>query len=345
MRQRLTMVCAAWLAGSGCGEGGTTGPAQPGDGGTLARQFEQLADSVADVGDSTTSNVLQHAAAIVRLTGHASPVVITIDGRAQSFLAVAEQLDFPSLRCSWPGDTGVAPPPIDTIGPVPPGPDTLTVDSVISLGVMRDSVGETPPDPGSGGCTVDGTTSMRTFIAWEPERMAQVVRIVADVGRNDVEARVPDVMNELPTVSGDSAGGGGSGFGGTPGFFGQYLVRELGSWYTVEGSQSNAQDGGSGPCTERQATFDWAEFNCEAAGFRFEFDMRVEPLRYEALAQWAPGSGPAPDLAEGSHTLAMVPSAVDGVRLTVAAWTPPPPLPPPGPGPDPIPVDSAQGGR
>jgi hypothetical protein len=239
----------------------------------------------------------------------------------------------------------VAPPPVDTIGPIPPGPDTLTVDSLVGLGVTRDSIGETPPDSGDGGgCTVDGTTSMRTFIAWEPERMAQVVRLVADAGRNEVEATVPDVMNELPTVSGDSAGSGGGSFGGTPGFFGQYLVREIGSWYTVEGSQSNAQEGRTGPCTEPKATFDWAEFDCEATGFRFEFDMRVEPLRYEALALWAPGSGPAPNLAEGSHDLVLASSAVDGVRLTVAAWTPPPPVPP-GPGPDPVPVDSVLVGR
>jgi hypothetical protein len=354
-RTFLVMASAAWLGALGCGGDGMTAPPPGGDGQSLARQFEVLADSVAGAGDSTTSNVLGHAAEIVRLTGHATPVTITIDGDARSFLAVAEQLDFPNLQCSWPGDSGVAPPG-DTIVVLPPdNPDSSVIDSAIGLGVMGDSAGGSG---GSGDCTAVGTTSMRTFIAWEPERMAEVVRLVADVGSNAVGSSVPDVMNELPTTPepGDTAGGGGGiGPPGSPGFFGEYLVRDIGSWYSVEGSQSNDLEHSGGACTADRATFDWAEFHCESARFRFELDMRVEPLRYETLALSAPGSGPPPNLAEGSHTIALGSSAVDGVRLTVAAWTPPPgpplplpplPLPPPGPGPEPMPpVDSVTAGR
>jgi hypothetical protein len=346
-RTFLVMASAAWLGALGCGGDGTTAPPPGGDGQSLARQFEALADSVAGVGDSTTSNVLDHAAEIVRLTGHATAVTITIDGAARSFLAVAEQLDFPNLQCSWPGDSGVPPPGDTTVVPPPPNPDSSVVDSVIGLGVTADSAGGSPPGSGGSGspgeCTVVGTTSMRTFIAWAPERMAEVVRLVADVGSSGVDSSVPDVMNELPTrpEPSDTAGGGGViGPAGSPGFFGEYLVRDIGSWYSVEGSQSNDLEGSGGACTAPRATFDWAEFDCEAARFRFELDMRVEPLRYELLALWAPGSGPPPNLAEGRHTIALASSAVDGVRLRVAAWTPPP-----GPGPDPVPVDSVPLGR
>ena len=72
-------------------------------------------------------------------------------------------------------------------------------------------------------------------------------------------------------------------------------------------------------CTADRATFDWAEFSCDAARFRFEFTMRVEPLRYEPLT----GVVDSPDSPEGSHELALGPRSVDGVRLTVVAWTPP----------------------
>jgi len=66
--------------------------------------------------------------------------------------------------------------------------------------------------------------------------------------------------------------------------------------------------------------------------------MRVEPLRYEPLTQVA-RSHPAAGSAEGSHSLQMEPSTVDGVKLTVVAWTPPPL--PPVPWPQPMPPDSS----
>jgi hypothetical protein len=338
------MLGAALLGALGCGDGGT-GPAGDGDGNRLASQFEHLADSVDDAGYSPTAEALRHAAEIVRLTGHATPVTLTIDGASRSFLAVAEQLDFPNLQCSWPGDSGVAPPgdtvvvqPPDSGGGTPSGAVFTAMDSLVS-----------PPAPGSPGeCTEVGTYSMRTLIAWEPDHMAEVVRIVADVGSNGVGTGVPDVMTGLPTnvsasepgptastlLPNDSAGGGG-GSGGYPGFMGEYLVRELGSWYAVEGSQTNALEGSGAACTSDRASFDWAEFSCEAARFRFEFTMRVEPLRYVWPSEPIAEGEPSPDQPEGTHTLAMAATSVDGARLSVVAWTPPP-LPVPGP----LPPDS-----
>ena len=332
------MVGGTLLAALGCGDSGT-GPVDDSDGKRLASQFERLADSVDGAGYSPTAEALRHAAEIVRLTGHATPVTLTIDGASRCFLSVAEQLDFPNLQCSWPADSGIAQPgdtvvvpPADSGGGTSSGGTVTAMDSVVN-----------PPVPGSPGeCTEVGTYSMRTLIAWEPNDMTEVVRIVADVGSNGVEIHTPDVMTGLPTntsagetdpgvppsAPNDSTGGGG-GSGGYPGFMGEYLVRELGSWFAVEGSETNALEDSGGACTSDRVSFDWAEFDCEAARFRFEFTMRVEPLRVVGLPQPVPEMESSPDQPEGSHTLAMAAMSVDRARLSVVAWTPPP-LPVPG---------------
>ena len=327
----LSIAVSASLA-LGCGDGGIGPGPDEGDGQRLGAQFERLADSVDAGGYSPAGEALRHAAEIVRLTGHATPVSVSIDGTPRSFLAVAEQIDFPNLVCSWPSDSGVVYPggggggtPGDTVD-LPPSPE--------------------PPQPPE--CDVEGTFSMRTLIAWEPERMAEVVRIVAHIGNGEVEEGVPDVMTGLPTngasdnrppnpLPPDSGSGSGGEPGGFPGFMGEYLVREVGSWYAVEGSQANALEEITGTCTDDRATIDWAEFDCEAAKLRFEFSMTVEPVNWERLT----GVATIPSQPEGSHPLAMASSGVDGVRLTWVAWTPPPvPEPWPGPGPDPVPGDS-----
>ena len=58
----------------------------------------------------------------------------------------------------------------------------------------------------------------------------------------------------------------------------------------MEGSQSNDLTGSSGACTDDAATFDWARFSCRTSRFRFEFAMRVEPLRFDPLPD--PSGGP-----------------------------------------------------
>jgi hypothetical protein len=86
-------------------------------------------------------------------------------------------------------------------------------------------------------------------------------------------------------------------------------------------------------------TLDWARFECRAARFRFEFDMRVEMIRFDPLPSPTPEDGE-------SHELAMSATAIDGVRLEVeepggpppgdTTGVPPPPPPEPPPGPPPI---------
>ena len=325
----------SWILGAGglllalgCGDAGMA-PPPGGDGQRLAAEFERLADSVAGGGYSPTAEALRHAAQIVLLAGTATSVSLTIDGSTRQFLAVAEQIDFPNLVCSSPPDTGSA----------VPG------DSVVPVPMPMPSVARGPE---TGDCTVADTNSMRTLIAWEPESMAEVVRIVSSAGSGTVEPGVPDVMVSLPANGAtggssppgsptDSAGGGIG--GGFPGFMGEYLVRDAGSWWAAEGEQHNALAARTGACTAERATFDWAEFSCSAARFQFDFSMRVEPLRYEPLTQSTARHDPAAGSVEGSHVLQMSPSNVNGVRLTVIAWTPPsfPPAPPPGP----LPPDTA----
>jgi hypothetical protein len=330
MRYRsMLSACTVFVAALGCGDGAVN-PGDGGDGQEMAARFEQLADSVEGEGEgySPTAEALRHAAEIVRLAGGATPVTLTVDGENRSFLAVAEQLDFPNLQCSWRGDTGVVVPGDSVVGPTPE---------------------PTRPEDAPGECEEVGTYSMRTLIAWESDNLAEVVRVVADLGSTEVEKGVPDVMTglpandatgadgETPPEPGDSAGGGG---GGYPGFIGEYLVRDVGSWWAVEGSQTNALEGLAGSCTEDRATFDWAEFSCEAARFRFDFSMRVEAARYDPATGWDPGAEPTPGGSEGTHELTLGSSQVGGVRLRVIAWTPPP-LPPGEPRPEPPPpVDS-----
>jgi hypothetical protein len=318
----------------GCGDNGTVSPGPPPapDGAGLAGQFERLADSVESGGYSPAADALRHAAQIVRLTGHATPVSVTINGSARSFLAVAEQIDFPYLECEWPVDSSWVPPP-DSI-PVPL-PDSVVprTDSAPSGGgggmppeppdtAIPPAEPPRPPEPPT--CRVVGGYSMRTLIAWEPEEMNEVVRLVAHIGSGTVNPEVPDVMTGLPTGGGtdpgstppDSGSGSGGEPGGWPGFMGEYLVRDVGSWIATEGNQSNDLEGTTGECTEHRATIEWADFSCEAIRLRFEFTMGVDPINYERLTG-LPG-GP-----EGRHTVAMASTGIDGVRLSWEAWNPP----------------------
>jgi hypothetical protein len=334
MRNSLLPGAIAAIA-LGCSDGGGVGPISGGNGAALATQFERLADSVDQGGYSPAGEALRHAAEIVRLTGHASPVSLTIDDEARNFLAVAEQIDFPNLECSWPSDSGI----------VAPG-DSLTVLADSAMTPPGGGGGEPPggsgnEPPTAPDCKVVGTFSMRTLIAWEPERMTEVARIVADIGSNQAAPGVPDVMTGLPANPGvdsaptpspgmtpaDSGSGGGGEPPGFPGFFGEYLVRDVGSWFAVEGSQTNDLVSSGESCTDDHAAFDWAQFTCEGAQFRFEFQMNVEPLRYEPLT----GGAAVPDGPTGRHSLSLGSSLVDGVRLTWNSWTPPP---------LPVPVDS-----
>jgi hypothetical protein len=130
-------------------------------------------------------------------------------------------------------------------------------------------------------------------------------------------------MTELPTGGAsdpgttppDSGSGSGGQPGGWPGFMGEYLVRDVGSWVAFEGNQSNELEETTGSCTEDRSIIDWAEFGCDAVRIRFAFTMGVQPL------EWLIGQPGGP---EGTHTIAMTSSTVDGVRLRWEDWSPPP---------------------
>jgi len=168
----------------------------------------------------------------------------------------------------------------------------------------------------------------------------------------------PDTIGGGGTGGGGTVGGGGGGTGagggtggsGFPGFMGEYLVDNEGVWFAVEGSQTNELVRSGGDCTADRATFDWAQFSCEAARFGYRLTMRLEPLGLvfgpptpmpggpEPLTGGDPAAGP-----QGEHTIAMTRNEVDGVRLTVVSWAPPPLPPPVPPGPEPpgpLPPDS-----
>lgn len=287
-----------------CGDGGS-GPDVGDEAARIAARFDALADSIDAGGHEPTSEALRHAADLVRLAGGATPVTLTIDGHPRDFLAVAEQLDFPIVVCSWPVDSGPA-----------GGGDG------------------TPPAPGGSGagdCAEAGTHTMRSLIAWEPEELAEVVRIVADTGATPSQEDVPDVMTGLPTyASPDSSGGGTPPI--YPGFSGEYLVRSVGSWWARSGSQANSLESEGGACSDARVTFGWAELACEKVRLRFEFDMEVEAATWEYLAT----GERSPSGASGTHRIALPGAVIDGVRLTVLAWTPPEPEPLPPP----IPVDT-----
>ena len=321
MRRNLLLAGAVWFvfACNGDGPVGSGPPPTAGpDGASVARQFERLADSVDSGGYSPAAAALRHAAEIVRLAGHATPVELFIDGNSRNFLAVSEQIDFPELECTWP-DSGYFPPP-DSVPVITPDTVFPPIDSI-----PTDTGGGMPPEPPlPPTCTVVGLYSMRTLIAWEPDRMSDVVRLVAHIGNGAVNRDVPDVMTELPagasdpgTTPPDSGSGSGGEPGGWPGFMGEYLVRDVGSWWAFEGDQSNELEDSTGDCTEDQAIIDWARFGCRAARIRFAFSMGVEPRPWERLTG-RPG-GP-----EGTHSIGMRSTAVDGVRLRWEEWSPPP---------------------
>ena len=300
---KLAALVAA-VAVVGCGDGGTS-PGAGSGGDQIAERFEELADSLDGEGWPTAAP-LRHAAKIVRLAGGATPVTLTIDGEAREFLAVAEQVDWPQIVCRYPDSTS------------------------------------TPPsgaEDGEGGCEEVGTWSMRGLIAWEPEHMEEVVRVVADLGHTEARDGMPDPMSELPTDSGSATPpepvptSPDSAVGQYPGFLGEYLVSEVGMYFASEGTQRNDLVAGTGACTEDRVTVDWARFECRAARFRFEVDMRVGVIRVDPLPS------PAPRPAD-SHDIALVATEIDGVRLEWTEWLPPPPPVDPPPGPPPPPVDS-----
>ena len=311
------------------------GSAPSGDDRTAA-QFEQLADSVGNGGDYARAEALRHAAMIVRLAGDPTPVMLTIDGQSRRFSAVAEELEYPNIVCHWPADSGIVFP--DSGGTMPP--DTAPPRPV--------------PEPGS--CEPEGSMRMRTLIAWEPERMAEVVRLVAMDGRGLVVPAVPDAMagtshqgeswgggmgtptDPTPAPQPDDSAVGSPPMPGGPGFMGEYLERDQGFWISVSGSQANTLEQEGGACRLDAIEFDWARYACQAIQVRFEFSMQVQKLVPIPFDPMEPNGSPPLPPAE-SREIGMAPTSIVGARLSLLEWLPPP-IEPPMPGPMPVPSDS-----
>ena len=299
-----------------------------------AAEFEQLADSMADGGDYARAEALRHAAMIVRLTGDPTPVTLTIDGQGRHFVAVAEELEYPNIVCTWPVDSGIVFPDSGGGGAMPP--DTAS--------------------SGPGSCEPQGSMRIRTLIAWEPERLAELVRLVAMDGRGSVAPAVPDAMAgtshqgeswgggvatptdpSMPPQPDDSAVGSPPVYVG-PGFMAEYFERDQGFWISVSGSQANTLEQEGGACRLEEVEFDWARYGCQSIQVRFEFTMRVQklvPIPIDPMDP--PGSPPMPP-AEW-RDIGLAPTSIAGARLSLLEWLPPP-LDPPTPGPMPVPSDS-----
>jgi hypothetical protein len=319
--------------------------ASPGDGDDRsAALFDELADSIADGGDYARADALRHAAMIVRLTGEPAPVTLTIDGEARRFVAVAEELEYPNIVCRWPSDSGVVFPDGD--------------------GTPRDSssMPPMPPLPEPGTCEPEGSVRMRALIAWEPEQMAEVVRLVADEGRGRVAPGVPDAMAG-PSHRGESWGGGAGRpsdpamppspgdsvvesppIDRGPGFMGEYLERDRGFWVSVSGEQSNTMEKDGGTCRLERVEFDWARYACQAIRVKFEFAMRVQRMVMVPFDGWNPrDSLPLPPVE--TRDVRMTATSIPGARLSLLEWLPPPvPIEPPMPGPGPMPMPGNPGG-
>jgi len=336
--RQLCLPLGLVLAAACSGDAGP-GPSDPGDGSRLAAEFENLAGELGDSGATASANALYHAAQLVRMVGHATPITVKIDGVSHDWLAVGEQLDYPLVECVWPTEGG------------PGGGDGSTPPDSSGGGSTGGGIGGSPGQPE---CTETGTGSVRSIIAWEPEHMDEVVRMTAEPGSSEVKpAGVPDVMAGIPAPSGSAEPGDTavSSGGGTYGFMGEYLKADGGIFWTVEGTQTNSRETGTGACTQDHVSFDWVEFDCEAARLRFQVEMKVEGGRMEPLTG-RPADGTVAGAGDlETHSISLAATTVDGAVMTVVGWTAPPTEPSPtpepggppepGPGPDPVPPDSS----
>ena len=318
MKRGLLSLCLLGVA-AGCGGSDGTGVRDGSDPLAIAREFELLRDSLASAGNVNGAEVMHHVAEIVKLTGRVTSVEISVDGTPAKFLAVAEQMDYPIVSCWAFADTSGG-------GTAPPGRD--------GGGLPPDTVG-IPPQ-----CESAATDqySVRTLIAWQPESMQRIVRIVADTGPSRAPDEVPDVMAGLPTDTRAGTSDSVSADSGVvfpafyPGFFGEYFDGPDGWWVASQGEESNRLVSMDGACMRDTLELDWGRFACERASVAFEVSMTVVPGFFAGFGDTRPGDTRPDDPRDGSsHTVKMRSQVVAGVRLRLDAY----PLPP-LPGPDPF---------
>ncbi|MBC7791500.1 MAG: hypothetical protein H7Z74_16255 [Anaerolineae bacterium] len=284
----------------------------------IARNFEALSDSMSGAGNLDGAEVMHHVAEIVKLTGRVTPVEISVDGVPMSFLAVTEQIDHPIAQCGFPGDS-LSTPPLDSLS-TPPG------GGIDSSGVVGDTIIVYVPCQPS----VEEIYSARSLIAWQPESMQRIVRLMADTGRSRAPDDVPDVMAGIPTQVPGSPDSSGSVSGGGvrpffyPGFFGEYFERPEGWWQATQGTEANSLVSMNGACARDTLVLEWARFTCQRAQIAFEVSMTVEPgafCGFGEITATIPG-GPH------SHKVEMSSHVVEGVRLRLVDFEPitvPPP--------------------
>ena len=87
---------------------------------------------------------------------------------------------------------------------------------------------------------------------------------------------------------------------------GEYLVRDEGIWWSVNGSQENTLEREGGDCVQERATFDWAEFRCEAIQLHFRFTMTVQRFEVLPMEGWNPRDSVVPAPAPESKVITMV---------------------------------------
>ena len=311
MKRAILSLCLLGCVAGCVGDG--TGVRDSSDPLAIAREFESLSDSLASAGNVSGAEVMHHVAEIVKLTGRVTAVEISVDGSPARFLAVAEQMDYPILSCWTVADSvsGVTVPPARDGGGLPP-----------------DTVGMPPQcEP----ATTD-QYSVRTLIAWQPESMRRIVRIVADTGPSRAPDDVPDVMAGLPTSVRNGASDSVTADSGIvfpayyPGFFGEYFDGPGGWFVASRGEESNRLEALGGACLRDTLELDWGRFACERARLAFELSMTVVPGSFARFDDTRPD-----DPRDGtSHTVTMRSQVVAGVRLQLEAY-PVPPLPGPEP--------------
>ncbi|HXY30318.1 MAG TPA: BsuPI-related putative proteinase inhibitor [Gemmatimonadaceae bacterium] len=294
-----------------------------------ANAFEQIADSMHGTvpPNDASADIFHHVAQLLRLTGHTTPVTITVDGTTIPMLAVSEELDLP-IGC--PGFAAPA------------------------------ESSWTPPDTSHAPCPP--TMAVRSLIAWDASSLTHIVRVVADTGSSQLTLPDPGVMRLLPrkkasgrivvadtmipappptSPPGPPTGPPAPQPAPSGWFAGDYILRGVGDWIASEGTERNSLVSSGGACTADSVVVDSSAFRCQALTLGFEFSMTVSSAFIDTVLSMTT----TPTVS--THVVTMAATSVDGVRLVYLHGPPgdsihPPPdsVPPP---PDSVPPDSVPG--